>query len=99
MTDIAARPHHGLAFHATAAAAALLALPWWHRALHIGASGPLPTAGGFAFAWSLAGIATLLYRRRTTWLWYALLLASIAGAVTDLPVLENSVSWMTGAAW
>ncbi|MEY9937312.1 hypothetical protein [Streptacidiphilus sp. MAP5-3] len=92
MTDTAARPQHGLLFHASAAAAALLALPWWHRALHIGAD----QYGG---AWALTLAAAVLYRRRPGWFRYALLLASIAGAVTDMPVLHDSVSWLTGAAW
>ncbi|MEZ0066703.1 hypothetical protein ABIA32_002715 [Streptacidiphilus sp. MAP12-20] len=91
-SDTASRPGRGLLFHATAGAAALMLLPWWHRVLHVGGD----EYGG---AWALAGLAWWLHHRRPTWLRHALVCSAVAGAVTDLPVLHDSVSWLTGAVW
>lgn len=94
------RAIHGWPFHVAAIGAAVAVLPLVHGVLHVAAgAGQLPTAGGFAFAWALALIAAVLYRRTGAWLAWAAMWAVILGSVTDLPVLHNTVTYLTGASW
>lgn len=96
----ARRTRHGWPFHLAAVAAAVIALPAAHAVLHVAAgTGQLPTGGGYAAAWALALVAAGLYRRTGAWLAWAALWAVILGSVTDLPVLHNTVTYLTGASW
>jgi hypothetical protein len=86
------RTRHSLVGHATAALTAVALLPPWHHVLRIGGD----QYGG---AWALIVAAWVLHWRTGWWISWALLWAAILGAVTDLPVVHDTVTYLTGAVW
>lgn len=81
---------NGLTRHTAAAGIALLALPAARAFLHI-------ADDGYAFAWLLFAIASFLYRRRGGLFWLVLAWLTLLAAITDLQVVADTVTELTGA--
>lgn len=93
------RHRHGWLFHSTTAISALAAIPKVHAMLRTTANGSLPTESAWAFAWGLTAVAWGLHRAKGWWVFWTALWALLVGMVTDLPVVHDSVTYLTGAAW
>ena len=86
------RGRHGPVHHAAAGVLALSALPYAHKALHI-------AADGYAFAWTAFAITAALYSRKHTMPRLVLAWLTLLAAVTDLPVMRDTITELTGARW
>ncbi|WP_037605823.1 hypothetical protein [Streptacidiphilus rugosus] len=78
--------------HAAAASIALLALPAARSVLHI-------AGDGYAFAWVLFALTGFAYRRRGGLFWLTLAWLALLAAVTDLRVVADTITELTGARW